>query len=125
MNNETGQLYGAGDKITRLKLADTLQTIADEGADAFYNGSLSQSIVDEIQANGGIITRQDLLDYDLDVREAIRIDMNDSFVAYTTHAPSSGPILAFILNILQGTLDASIVMILDFSLQVTILHPIR
>ena len=107
-NNQTEELYDVGDVITRPKLADTLETIAREGADAFYNGSLSQSIVDEINARGGNMKLQDLIDFDLDVREAIQIELNNSFVAFTTHAPSSGPILAFILNILQGTSEEQI-----------------
>lgn len=101
-NDGSGKLYDVGDMIKRPKLATTLEIIANESADAFYNGSLSDLIVEEISERGGIITRKDLLDYDLDVREAIKIELNDSFVAYTTHAPSSGPILAFMLNILQG-----------------------
>lgn len=38
------------------KLAETLRTIATEGADAFYKGSLTADIVSDITARGGIIT---------------------------------------------------------------------
>ena len=104
-NQITKELYAAGDTMRRLKLAETLKTIADLGPDAFYNGSLSDKIVKEIQDQGGIITRQDLADYDVDLQEALSIDLNNSMTAYTTQAPSSGPILAFILNLLQGNKD--------------------
>ncbi|RXN15266.1 gamma-glutamyltranspeptidase 1-like protein [Labeo rohita] len=40
------------DIIRFLKLAVTYQKIADEGPNAFYDGSLTQSIVDEIKAEG-------------------------------------------------------------------------
>ncbi|CAF0927283.1 unnamed protein product [Rotaria sordida] len=101
-NSNTNELYGAGDLMKRPKLARTLEIIAEQGVDAFYTGELSDKIVKEIQDQGGIITKQDLADYDVDFQEALSIDLKSSLTAYTTHAPTSGPILAFILNILQG-----------------------
>jgi gamma-glutamyltranspeptidase / glutathione hydrolase / leukotriene-C4 hydrolase len=104
-NQTTKELYRTGDTMKRLTLAKTLQTIADEGADAFYNGSLTDQIVKEIRDRGGIITREDLVSYTVDLQEALSIDLNNSLIAYTSHAPSSGPILAFILNLLEGRVD--------------------
>ncbi|CAF3773833.1 unnamed protein product, partial [Rotaria sordida] len=101
-NPDTNELYVAGDLMKRPKLARTLEIIAEQGVDAFYTGELSDKIVKEIRARGGIITKQDLVDYDIDFQEALSIDLNSSITAYTTHAPTSGPILTFILNILQG-----------------------
>jgi len=88
--------------MRRPKLARTLKTIAEQGPDAFYTGELADKIVNEIKNRGGIITKQDLADYEVDFREALSIDINNNYTAYTTHAPSSGPILTFILNIFQG-----------------------
>jgi gamma-glutamyltranspeptidase/glutathione hydrolase/leukotriene-C4 hydrolase len=88
--------------MKRPKLAQTLEMIANQTADVFYTGELADKIVNEIQNRGGIITKADLAAYDVDFREALSIDINNMYTAYTTHAPSSGPILTFILNILQG-----------------------
>lgn len=45
------------------KLAETLRTVAKEGADAIYNGSLTSKIVDDLKKVNGIITKEDLANY--------------------------------------------------------------
>lgn len=49
---EDGKLYKDGDVMRRPKLADTLQTIADEGVEAFYSGSLADNIIADIKDYG-------------------------------------------------------------------------
>jgi len=101
-NPITRELYDTGDKMRRPKLAQTLKIIAEQGPDVFYTGELADKIVKEIRDRGGIIKKEDLAAYEVDFREALSVDISNNYTAYTTHAPSSGPILTFILNILQG-----------------------
>lgn len=61
--NENGELPVFGEKIKLPELARTLKIIAKEGADAFYNGSLTRELVEDIKANGGIITEEDMASY--------------------------------------------------------------
>uniref|UniRef100_A0A8C7XLK0 Glutathione hydrolase n=1 Tax=Oryzias sinensis TaxID=183150 RepID=A0A8C7XLK0_9TELE len=90
------------DIIRFPKLADTYQRIAEEGPDVFYNGTMARSIVEDIQAEGGIITLDDLLEYQPVLNEnPLKLNIGE----YTIHipdAPSSGPVLALILNIVDG-----------------------
>ncbi|XP_026801653.3 glutathione hydrolase 1 proenzyme isoform X2 [Pangasianodon hypophthalmus] len=90
------------DTIRFLRLADTYEKIAEGGADVFYNGSMAETIVKDIKAAGGIITLEDLLRYTPVLNESpLKINVGE----YTMHfpdAPSSGPVLALILNIVDG-----------------------
>ncbi len=52
INNKTNQTYKENEIITMPKLAKTLKIISEENVTAFYNGSLTQLIVDEINENG-------------------------------------------------------------------------
>lgn len=44
----------------RPTYADTLETIAREGAGAFYSGRLANQTIDAIHKKGGVMTLEDL-----------------------------------------------------------------
>ncbi|RZF36562.1 hypothetical protein LSTR_LSTR010673 [Laodelphax striatellus] len=60
-----GTLPKVGDVVTLPKLAQTLKLIANSPrrAEEFYNGELTDTFIQDIQDNGGIITKEDLLNY--------------------------------------------------------------
>lgn len=96
-----GKVLQEGDRLTLPKLADTYETVAREGAQAFYSGSLAAQMVRDIQEAGGIVTLSDLNRYEARVQSPVNISMGDSQL-YAPNAPLSGPVLALILNILKG-----------------------
>ena len=51
-NPATGKLYKEGETIKLPKLGKTMQTIADEGADTYYSGSLADDIVLDLKEKG-------------------------------------------------------------------------
>ncbi len=63
LNEETGQVKKEGDVVKNPFLAKTLKTIASEGVDIFYKGYLGDKVVEDIQRKGGIITKEDLMQY--------------------------------------------------------------
>ncbi|XP_059839488.1 glutathione hydrolase 1 proenzyme-like [Hypanus sabinus] len=97
-----GTILQEGEIITFPKLAATYQVLADEGADAFYEGSLSEQIVADIRNAGGIITLDDLKSYTpRSMKNPVKLKLGD-YTLLTPNVPASGPVLALILNILKG-----------------------
>jgi len=58
-----GTSYSQGDTLRQPALARTLETIAREGTEALYRGSLADALVEELEANGGLIRHDDLAQY--------------------------------------------------------------
>ena len=84
------------------ELAETLRIIAkSNGSDAFYKGQMADIMEEEVNAHGGILTTDDLKDYRAIVRKPIVTKLG-SYKMLNTPAPASGPVLAFIMNILKG-----------------------
>lgn len=55
--------YSAGDLFINEDLANTLEIIADKGADGFYTGEVAEKLVAGLQAGGNWITMEDLASY--------------------------------------------------------------
>ncbi|KAH8235546.1 hypothetical protein KR032_002179, partial [Drosophila birchii] len=103
--NEKQEPWLEGDFMKRTVLADTLERIAENGAKEIYDGGeTGRKFVEDIRSLGGIITEQDLRDYKVHWESDghIAANVSGSYTLYSTPMPSSGPLLAFILNIMGG-----------------------
>ena len=58
-----GRVPKPGERFFNRDYAATLRTIASEGAEAFYRGSIARRIAADMQANEGLITYDDLAQY--------------------------------------------------------------
>ncbi|WP_287814819.1 gamma-glutamyltransferase [Pseudomonas sp.] len=88
-----------GQTFRQPELAQTLERIADQGAKDFYQGKTADLLVAQMQADQGLITKQDLEDYKVNWRAPLHIDWRGNII-YTAPLPSSGGIaLAQLLGI--------------------------
>jgi gamma-glutamyltranspeptidase/glutathione hydrolase len=80
-----------GDSIIQLDLAATLTRIRDNGREGFYNGITATLILAEMERGNGIITQEDLDNYQAKWRPAIEASYRDHKII-TMPPPSSGGI---------------------------------
>ncbi|KAJ5291817.1 Gamma-glutamyltranspeptidase [Penicillium angulare] len=99
-----GTRLGLGDIMTRKRLADTLERIADHGPDAFYSGAIAETMIKAIQNSNGTMEVQDLTDYSIAIRNISQINYRGYTVTSTT-APSSGVVALNILKVLNTYQD--------------------
>ncbi|MBW2447357.1 MAG: gamma-glutamyltransferase [Deltaproteobacteria bacterium] len=97
-----GEEIRAGWRLRQPELAETLRTIARDGAKAFYEGDLAAAIVAEMERRGGLLTRADLAGYEARVREPIRGSYRGLEVLSFPPPSSGGIALVEILNVLSG-----------------------
>ncbi len=91
----------AGERLVQRDLAKTLREIAAGRSDAFYNGTFASQTEKWMEANGGLLTRADFVNYQPVVREPIVSRFRD-FTILGFPPPSSGGIhVAQILRMLD------------------------
>jgi gamma-glutamyltranspeptidase / glutathione hydrolase len=105
LNN--GKAYKVGDTLRQPELAGTLQRIAANGAAEFYRGETAHALVTDMQANGGLISAEDLANYQPKVREVLRAHYEldgHRWDVLSSPPPSSGGVAVIeALNMLQQT----------------------
>jgi gamma-glutamyltranspeptidase / glutathione hydrolase len=105
LNN--GQMHKLGDTFRQPELAATLQRIATNGAADFYRGETAHMFVADMQSNGGVISLEDLANYQPKIREVLHANYQidgHRWDVLTSPPPSSGGVAIIeALNILQQT----------------------
>ncbi|MEP6590341.1 MAG: gamma-glutamyltransferase [Gemmatimonadota bacterium] len=92
----------AGTIFKQPDLARTLRAIRDHGRDGFYKGWVADSIVAQMQRDGGIISAADLSGYQAKWRTPIKIDYRGFTIWSMPPSSSGGVTLAMILNVMEG-----------------------
>ena len=94
--------WNEGDIIVQKDLAKTLKRIATNGRDGFYEGETADLIVSEMKANNGLITYEDLKEYNSVYRKPV-IGSYRGYTIISMGPPSSGgPLIIQMLNMLEN-----------------------
>ena len=96
-----GKMLGEGDTLVQTDLSKTLLRIERSGAAGFYSGETARLIADDMKANGGLITLQDLKNYNAVERKPL-IGTYRGNTVIGMGPPSSGGIVTLeVLNMLE------------------------
>ena len=59
-----GRAPSVGQVVTLPQLGESLRAVAEEGADAVYEGEIAEAIVEGVRSKGGFLSREDLAEFE-------------------------------------------------------------
>ena len=99
--DEQGNAWPVGHRLRQTDLARTMQHLAERGPDWFYEGAFAERLAEWMEANGGLITADDMKNYSTVQRTPIRTRYREYEIAGFPPPSSGGVHVAQILNILE------------------------
>ncbi|XP_009603063.1 glutathione hydrolase 1-like [Nicotiana tomentosiformis] len=95
-----GSLLQIGDVCYNKQLAKTLRALSAYGIRPFYNGSIGIKLIKDITKSGGILTMEDLQQYQVRIREPITADVMGFKILGMPPPSAGGAAMVLMLNIL-------------------------
>ena len=95
-----GRMIQAGEKLFVPDLYRTLQALAQEGAAYAQSGPLGQALLRDQAKNGGLLTPDDLLNYQVYKLPSIRLPYRDTEILLPPPSSTGGVLTAFTLKLL-------------------------
>jgi len=96
-----GELRRPGARVRNPDMARTLKRIAESGADIFYSGEIAEEIAADMEANGGLLSYDDLASYRTTRLAPLWSSFRGRRVA-TNNPPGGGIQLIEMLNIVEN-----------------------
>ncbi|RAW46125.1 gamma-glutamyltransferase [Halorubrum sp. 48-1-W] len=95
-----GESPAVGQEVTLPKLGESMERIAEEGADVVYDGEIAEAIATEVQSHGGFMTVDDLADFEVEWPEPVSTTYNGAEV-YELPPNNQGLIALEALNVAE------------------------
>jgi gamma-glutamyltranspeptidase / glutathione hydrolase len=90
-----------GEQLVQQDLADTLELLVAEGAEAFYRGSLARQMSQAVRERGGLLTETDLAEYRVIRRRPVRVPYSRHEFVSNAPPSSGGLLIAYALRVLD------------------------
>jgi gamma-glutamyltranspeptidase/glutathione hydrolase len=95
-----GDLIQEGELLRNPDAADSLEALISEGPDLFYKGEMGARLANDCRENGGHVTRQDLADYRVELREPVVFRHRGARCAINPPPSPGGGLIAFALGVM-------------------------
>jgi gamma-glutamyltranspeptidase/glutathione hydrolase len=96
-----GRLLKLGERLVQRDLARTLDRIAEDGAQIFYEGEIGEAMMKDFGARGGLFTSDDLRACNASVLPPLRSAYRD-WTVVTDGPPTLGVVQLQIMRVLEG-----------------------
>ena len=98
----SGRMIQGGDRLYIPHLAETLEGLAEQGAEYGRTGPLAQALVADQATHGGWLTAEDLLAYDVRQQPPIRLPYREYELLLPRPSSTGGVLTAFTLKLLSA-----------------------
>ena len=95
-----GRMIQAGERLMIPDLLETLQDLAGNGAQILRNGRLAQALITDQKANHGLLTAQDLQQYQVYTRAPIRLPYHGYEILLPPPSSTGGVLTAFTMKLM-------------------------
>lgn len=99
---EKKQPLQEGKLVKQPELAECLHTMATNGWQDFYLGTIAKTIIDDMEKRGGLITATDLFQIPYPVEREVLESTYRDYEIFTFPPPGAGRVLVQILNTLES-----------------------
>lgn len=99
--HKNGALLKADELYRCPDIIGTLDEIAKTAGKSFYDGALAQELVNEMQAGGGYITKDDLAGYEVMARKPVSVNYRGHKIITNPPPSSGGALIAHSLGLLS------------------------
>ncbi len=90
------------DRVVQPWLAESLQRIAEHGAEGFYRGETARLIAEDMRANGGLLDEEDLATYSARIFEPPMTGSYNGYQLIASPETNGAPTTFEMLNIVEG-----------------------
>jgi gamma-glutamyltranspeptidase/glutathione hydrolase len=94
--------YKSGDTIFNKMYANTLREIMNKGSDGFYKGKVAEDMIETISKSGGIMTMEDLSEYQSVWRDPVRFKYKEYDIISMSFPSSGGVILGQMMKAIEN-----------------------